>query len=449
MNSNLLAISFTLFLCYGGPVYLQNETGLLDGYIQQALDSNHGLKEQSFLLEKNLLALEEAKKLFLPEVGFGMTYTVSAGGRNISIPIGDLMNPVYTTLNQITMTNAFPQVENVEERFLPSNFYDARFRVRQPLINREIYFNKKIKHEMIGLKEAEIQVFKRELVKEVKTAYYQYLQATEAISIYDNALQLLAENKRVNESLLRNDKIIPSVLLRVESEITQVKAQKNEAIADQQNAAAYFNFLQNNNLETPIKTDEEVLKALVLDETSMQSGNREELQQLQTAQAINALVVELENAYKVPQVGVQVDVGSQNFDFKYGGYVLAGLSVEVPIYAGNRNKLQVQQAELELKATAEKMMQVEQQIELQAATARNSMLAALETWRSYEFQLANAERQYNDTFRRYKEGVSNYIEVLDARTQVTNVELQRSLARYTVLMKKAALERAVAGYRLP
>ncbi|MEZ4934135.1 MAG: TolC family protein, partial [Saprospiraceae bacterium] len=448
MYNNLLLIFLLLSPFFGKPVFSQNKTGVLDQYIQQALDTNHGLKEQQFLLEKNLLALEEAKKLYLPEVNFGVSYTVAAGGRNISFPVGDLLNPVYSTLNQITMTNSFPQIENEEVQFLPHNFYDARFRITQPLINREIYFNKKIKREMVGLKEVEIQVFKRELVKEVKTAYYQYLQATEAISIFDNALGLLAENKRVNESLLRNDKVIPSVLLRIESEITNVKAQKNEALTNQQNAAAYFNFLQNRDLEAPIETDELVLAELIAEQTAMQMGNREELQQLQTAQAINALVVELENAYKVPQVGVQVDVGSQNFDFKYGGYVLAGLAVEVPIFAGNRNKLQVQQAQLDLKATAEKIAQVETQIELQTATARNSMLAAIETWRSYQAQLTNARRQYDDTFRRYKEGVSNYIEVLDARTQVTNVELQQSLSMYTVLLKQAELERAVAGFDL-
>lgn len=228
------------FLILG--ISMHGQSGLLDTYIKEAISTNHGLKEQSFLLEKNVLALQEAKKLFMPEVGFGISYTVAVGGRNISIPVGDLMNPVYATLNQITMTNAFPQIENVEEQFLPNNFYDARFRITQPLVNREIYYNKKIKQEMIGLKQAEIAVFKRELVKEVKTAYYQYLQASEAVGIYDNALELLAENKRVNESLFRNDKIIRSVLLRVESEITEVKAQRNEAVTNQQNAAAYSIF---------------------------------------------------------------------------------------------------------------------------------------------------------------------------------------------------------------
>ena len=150
--------------------------------------------------------MEEAKRLYMPEVGFGLNYTLAAGGRNISIPVGDLVNPIHETLNDIIMMDAFPQIDNVEEMFFPNNFYDARFRITQPVINREIYFNKKIKGEMIGLKEAEILVFKRELVKEIKTAYLQYLQSEEAIGVYDNALTLLAENRRVNESLLKNNK---------------------------------------------------------------------------------------------------------------------------------------------------------------------------------------------------------------------------------------------------
>ncbi|MEO1261289.1 MAG: TolC family protein [Bacteroidota bacterium] len=427
----------------------QAQNGILENYIKQGIATNHGLKEQQFLLEKNLLALEEAKRLYMPEVGFGLSYTAAAGGRNIAIPVGDLLNPVYSTLNDLLLMDLFPQIDNVDEMFLPHNFYDARFRITQPIINREIYFNKKIKGEMIGLKEAEILVFKRELVKDIKTAYFQYLQSAEAIGVYDNALSLLNENKRVNESLLKNDKIIPSVLLRIESEITNVEAQKNEALTNQKNAAAYFNFLLNRDLEATIETDEEILATLIIDESGMQTGNREELDQLNKAQAINAWVVELEDAYKVPKVGLQVDVGSQNFDFQYGGYVLAGLSVEFPIYTAKRNKLQVQQAELDMQATAEKLAQVEKQIALQTQTARNSMLAAFETWQSYQSQLSNAQRQYRDTFRRYKEGISNYIEVLDARTQVTNVELQQSLSKFSVLIKKVELERAVAAYRLP
>ncbi len=416
----------------------------LDEYIRQGIASNHSLKEQDFLLQKNTLALQEARRLFFPEITFGTAYTLAAGGRKIEFPVGDLMNPVYATLNQLTQTNQFPQLENIEETFLPNNFYDARFRIRQPILNKEIGINKSIKSAQIDLKKEEIQVFKRVLVKDIKSAYFQYLQAGEAVRIYDIALQLLAENQRVNESLLRNDKIIPSVLTRTAGEIGNVKAQKLDAQAKEKNAAAYFNFLINKNLEAPIEKDSlNQLPGL------LQNGQREELAQLETAGRINALVVDLENAYKMPDVGIQLDLGSQNFDFKWGGYVLAGLSFEVPVWAAGRNKLQVQQAEMDVLATGEKKRAVAQQIDLQTQVAQTNYLTAIEVWRSYETELAGAKRVYDDTFRRYKEGLANNIELLDARTQVTTKELQQSLAFYDILIKHAELERAVAAYPIP
>jgi len=437
---------FALWLC-SLPASSQNS--LPDTYIRQALDSNHGLKEQQFLLEKNVLALEEARRLYLPTVGFGASYTLAAGGRNIQLPVGDLLNPVYSTLNQLTQSNAFPQIENVSEQFPPNNFYDARFRITQPIINREIYYNRKIKEAAISLKQLEIQAFKRELAKDVQVAYYQYMQAGEAVRIYENALGLLAESQRTNESLLRNDKIIPSVLSRVESEITSVKAQQNQALTNQRNAAAYLNFLLNRPLETPIETEPADPSELAIIVAPPPSTQREELAQLATAREINALVVEMESSYKIPKVGAQVDIGSQNFDFQWGGYVLGGLSLEVPIWAAGRNKLQVQQAQLDGMALGEKTQQVQRQIELQTLTARNSLLAEVETWQSYQAQLSSAQRSYRDTERRYREGIANYIELLDARSQVTNVELQQTLAMYNIFIKKAELERAMAAYPLP
>ncbi|HFA47407.1 MAG TPA: TolC family protein [Bacteroidetes bacterium] len=441
----------TIVCAIAAPALGWSQGGILDVYIRQGIASNHGLKEQHFLLGKNRLALKEAKRLLMPEVGFGLTYTLAAGGRDIDFPVGDLLNPVYATLNEQTGTNTFPQINNEKISFLPNNFYDARLRLQQPIINRDAHFFKKIKKEEISLKEAEIQVFKRDLVKEIKTAYYRYRQAKEAIRIYDNALALLAENLRVNESLLRNDKVIPSVLIRVKSEIVNVEAQRNQAIANAQNAAAFFNFLLNRDLEAEIEMGEGIVDAdLQFAEGEINAADkREELLQLGSAQTINALVLDLKKGYKVPKVGLQVDVGSQNFDFKYGGYVLAGVSVDVPVWTANRNELQAQQAALDLKTIAEKMEDAKNRIALETRTIRNSILAEIETWRSYKAQKTSAQRQYDDTLRRYKEGVSNYLELLDARTQLTNVDLQRSLAAFNILIKKAELERATASYRLP
>ncbi len=127
------------------PLIVAGQSNPLDAYIQEAIQNSHALKEKQFVLERNLLALEEAKRLYYPTVNLNGTYTLAAGGRRLEFPIGDLLNPVYSTLNQMTNSNQFPQVDNVNELLAPNNFYDIKVRAQQPIINAEIKINRSIK----------------------------------------------------------------------------------------------------------------------------------------------------------------------------------------------------------------------------------------------------------------------------------------------------------------
>jgi len=307
------------------PLIVAGQSNPLDAYIQEAIQNSHALKEKQFVLERNLLALEEAKRLYYPTVNLNGTYTLAAGGRRLEFPIGDLLNPVYSTLNQMTNSNQFPQVDNVNELLAPNNFYDIKVRAQQPIINAEIKINRSIKSAQVSLQEIDMQVYRRELAKNVKLAYYQYLQAREAAQIYQNATQLLQESKRVNESLVRNDKAIPSVITRSNSEIAAVDAQAVEARTQQRNAAAYFNHLLGRSLDQTIAIDTiQIVQGGDRILVSEQEGRpfiletREEIAQLNKAQEINQLVVNLEETYRKPKLGAQLDVGSQAFGLDVG-----------------------------------------------------------------------------------------------------------------------------------
>ena len=70
------------------------------------------LQQQQFALEKSMYALKEAQSLFLPKVSLQADYFLAGGGRTVDFPAGDILNPVYATLNQLTEGNNFPTVEN-------------------------------------------------------------------------------------------------------------------------------------------------------------------------------------------------------------------------------------------------------------------------------------------------------------------------------------------------
>src|SRR5688572_19973151 len=160
-------------------------------YINAALENNLVLKDKKLSLEKSLVALKEARTLFLPTTWFEGQYTVAQGGRAIEFPVGDLLNPVYKSLNQLTGSNNFPTVSNVSEQFLPDNFYDVRIKTTMPLINPDIRINKDIKQQQTVLQQNEVDIYKRTLIKEVKQAYYQYLVAGNAVAILQSALDIV------------------------------------------------------------------------------------------------------------------------------------------------------------------------------------------------------------------------------------------------------------------
>jgi hypothetical protein len=85
-----------------------------------------------------MVSLRIANSYFMPSVGIQGNYTSGRGGRSISFPVGDMLNPVYSTLNQLTGTSNFPQIENVNTTFFPYNFYDAKVHTTVPIVNTDL-----------------------------------------------------------------------------------------------------------------------------------------------------------------------------------------------------------------------------------------------------------------------------------------------------------------------
>ncbi len=440
-------VFFLLFLAaLSRPLFAQNDP--LDAYVREGLAANLILRQQQFNLRKALLSLDEAKTLFLPTVGFGASYTTAAGGRRIDLPLGDLLNPVYRTLNQLAQTDRFPTLENQNVQFFPKNFYDARFRITQPLLNAEIAYNRRIRQAQIPLQQAELNVYKRELVKDLKTAYFNYLKASEAVRVYQNARTLLLESQRVNQALVNNQMANPTVLLRSRNELGKNDADLVQAENARKNAAAYFNFLLNRDFETPVTVDSSY-RRLQLDEIPV--GTREELDKIRAATRVTETVLRLNQAYRMPRLGAQLDLGSQATDWHFNNqsrYALLGISLDVPLYAGNRNTLKIKQTQVDLAQLQVQTAQVQDQLHLQDFTASTSLQSARQVYASRKLQTETAQRYYRDLFRRYKENQATFIELLDAQTQVTTAQEQEVIALYDVWIRQAELERARAGYPL-
>ena len=286
----------------------------------------------------------------------------------------------------------------------------------------------------------------REIAKEVKVAYFNYLQTDALIGVLEKYLTLIDAQRRVQEGLLRNDKIIASALDRNTAERAKLETQLLSARLNRDNARLYFNFLLQRASDEPIQIDSQLVFAEPLAPVGPEM--REEIAQLKIAKEAGTLLVNLEEARRRPVIGAQLDIGSQGFDFKWGGYVLLGLSLEVPIWNWGRQKLQVQKAQVESMQLDERLRYSERALQLEMEKAQNDFQAARAAWESYPAQLAAARRYYQQTLRRYEEGMASQIELIDAQTSLYVLEVQQTIAYYGVFVRFAEMERGWAAFPL-
>jgi outer membrane protein TolC len=375
-------------------------------------------------------------------------YTRADGGRTIDIPIGDLLNPVYSSLNRITNSNAFPTLQNQSVLLNPDNFYDAKIHTTMPLLNFEIIYNKRIRSQQASLQKIELEIYQRELVREIKIAYYKYLQSVEGVKIYEQALTLVKENQRVNQALFKNEKINRTAVLRSDNEVIRIEANLEAAKQASNNAKAYFNFLINRKLDTEIEADtqNETPPGLVLEENTK---NREELKKLDMVQELNGNVSRLTKSYWFPKLSGFADVGFQDFDFAINTqskYYLAGLSLEWNIFSGNKNKYRLRQVEQDSKKIASQKDNAGQQLLLQYEVAQNNLKTALKQFDAEKNQKESAKKYNEDITKLYKEGQAIYIELLDAQNQWVNAQLNTNVSLYNSWIAYAELERANATF---
>lgn len=445
--------AFSFFFIFSNGLFAQNP---LDVYVEEGLQNNIVLSQKNVSWEMAMIGLQSAKSLYLPTVAFQTTYSTADGGRNIPLPLGDLLNGVYATLNQLTQTQNFPQLENDEINFFPKNYYDAKIRTTVPIINSDIRYAVKVNEQQIALKEYELEIYKRELTKNIKTAYYNYLSAIKSVSIYESSHALAEEGKRVNEKLYDSGKGLPVYIMRSESEIAQVNAELAQARQQTENARLYFNSLLNRDPDLPIDTifnsEQQLLDAQKLLLEEPKTNRREELAGLSQVLSINESLLEKDERYFLPKLSGFLDLGSQAENMKFNAesrYYMVGLQLDIPIFSGFRNKYKIKEARLELKNSQLQIDDAKRQLELSAHVSRNKLKSAFETYAASQKQLKAASAYQRLIDRGFKAGVNSFIESIDARNQLTAAQLAAQINQYKVLSAAAELERELNNNQDP
>ncbi len=429
--------------------------GVLNRYIEAGLQNNLALRQETFCLQKSLQALKEARGMFWPSVSIEARYSRAGGGRVIEFPVGDLVNPIHRTLNQLLSAPLFPgDLVNEVIPFLRQQEHETKLRVVQPLFQPAIYYNVRIKARLSQLQQARLDAYKRELVLDIKTAYFNYLKALKVREALHNTRELLRENLRISCSLFENHKVTEEVVFRSRAELSGLEQQIAEIEKNVTMAASYFNFLLNRPLDEEIKVDhpyrDPVEEPFTLVEYQSRAlAHREEFHQL--AQAIGAAGNEgkLHGAGWLPQISAVFDYGFQGETYRFSGgddFWMASLVLSWNLFRGGQDRARELQANLEKRRLEARLMELENQVRLGVREAYYGMQVAGAAVRSAEDRLDSCRAAFHIVSKKYEQGMVPQIEYMQARSDYTNAEIKYIVARYDLLIRAAKLERAAAAY---
>jgi len=443
---NRMFISMILSLA---GITLPAQNARLEAYIREGLESNKGLIQKQLDYASDLAALKEARGLFMPDISLNARYTVAQGGRIIEFPVGDLLNPVYSTLNMLTSSQMFPRLENQEFPFYRPTEQETKVSLVQPIFSSELVQNYRIRKQYAEIARIDVERYKRELIREITKAYYDYQKAQNLLSLADTSLALVRENLRVSRSLFENDKVTIDAVYRSESEFSRVEVQKAQAKTMVESARAYFNFLLNRSLDAPVELIAQmpVRPDITLEEAkSIALENRDELHQIEEYIELNHHVTSLHQGKNIPGLFGVVDYGFQGEQYGFTGeddFMLASLVMKWNLFQGSVNHQKVQQSRIEGEKLDELYLQTQQKISLEVINNYFGVRAAFESVESARTQTRSARRAYELINKKYLEGQASLLEQIDARTSLTGAVANVIIARSDFFSRLADFECAM------
>lgn len=430
-------------------------------YVAEGLRSNLALQSQHLEVEKSTQALAEARARFFPQVSLEARYTRADGGREIDVPLGTALNPVYSTLNDLLIAQGqparFPQISDTSIPFLRPEEQDTRVVVRQPLYAPAIPAAVRAQRALLDASSFNRMAVARALRRDITVAYVDWLKARSSVEIVAASEALLRENLRVNESLFSNGKITEDLVLRAKAELLDVEQQKRDAMNLASQAQSYFNFLLNRELRSGIEPSSPPANLTAADAAleqlwSSALDRRPEIAQVEQLRRASEEQVRIARKQKWPTLSLGLDGGTQGEDYRFGdGYNFgtASLIFTWRLFDGGGDTARVHQARAAEKQLVLRQEEIAQQIRLEVQQSYDRLVTARDSLATAAARVDAARAAFRIASRKRDEGVISQVEFIDARSTLTGAELNHNVTRFNVLARRAELEYATSAGDIP
>jgi len=423
----------------------------LQQVVDDALAANLELSAGTASVQQRLAALDQARARYLPMLDLVARYTLADGGRTIEFPVGDLLNPVYDTLDELLAAAGqpprFPNLQNQEIELVRSREQETKLVLLQPVYEPRLGPSLEASRQDLTRAEANLTALRARVVRDTRQAYYRWLAAGQALLVIEATRDLAQANLDANESLYRNGRITRDLVFRAEADVLEIEQQRIAAASGVRIAQSYVNLLRNAPLSAPLPQAEidaatierfraglirrlagRPLDTGLLQELATQS--RAELRGLDAAVATGVARQDLARAAFKPQLALGAEAGFQGEEYGFGDD-RAALS-EARAFTD------------ELRAVRDL---ARQQVRLEVQQALETLEVAEASLETADKRTAAAGGAFRIASRKRDLGQINQAEFIDARRAQTEALLNLNRVRTEFLARLAELEYAVGDPR--
>ncbi len=333
------------------------------------------------------------------------------------------------------------------------NNWSGGFNLLWPVVMPTLWKSLDITSLDIELAVERAQASKIDMTHAVRKAFYAVLLAQDSYNVlkesYDNAVL----NYNDIQNKFKQGLTSEFDLIRADVRVKNVKPNMIHAKNAFSLATLSLKALMGIDMDQPIvasgslKDYEENLYADILKvDTSL--INNSDLKQFDLQQKQLEKTVELYKAQYLPIVSISGNYMymTMNNDFRFGDYKwnpysTVGLTISIPIFDGFRKRSDIKQTKASIQQTAWQREDIVRNLQLGVNNSINNMTNSIEQILSTKDAVAQAEKGYEISRKRYDTGLGTLLELNDSQLAMTQASLVFNQAIYSYLEAKADLDK--------
>ncbi len=416
----------------------------LEEAIEYALNNNIEIKDAQISVEDADQRVIETRAMGIPQVNFSTDFK-----HFLKLPITIL--PEQFGLNPIT-GEPNPDFNN-EVAFGVKNTFNMGLEFTSLLFDGSYFTGLEAARVYTNQVRLQFESEKAEVRNTVKDAYLPALIIEENQKILDKNISNLEKLLFETQELYKAGFVEQLDVDRLELSLANIKAEKENLESQKELVINYLKYQMGYPMEEDLSVSDDLKTLLTIPTQKDLDGDidytqRAEYTVVQSAVNLNELNVKRYKDGYLPQLIAFGSYGVtwQGDNFKDGAWTdnsVVGLQLNVPIFDGFNKKAKVQRANLQLEMVKNRKIRLERAIELQVQNARTSYKNALKRVEDRQKNLDLAQRIYDTSQIKYKEGVGSSLEITQAEQGLFQAQSNLINAKYDLLVAQINLDTAL------